>query len=159
MPSSKPAVQQACLPANPCPQAFIDEEILVILGQMDPASRVFDFLYLGRSTLAKHLFFRSSFLPNNLPVSPNLQRVERLQLGGAQQQWDHAHPQCDKVGFVFYLFAFVVHHFNSTFLQGDRQLFPCRVQIPQYPGVGRRGNGFAQVSFQTMSSGQLHNIF
>ena len=30
------------------PQAFIDEEILLILGQMDPASRIFDFLFLGR---------------------------------------------------------------------------------------------------------------
>ena len=33
---------------NIAPQAFIDEEILLILGQMDPASRIFDFLFLGR---------------------------------------------------------------------------------------------------------------
>ena len=28
-------------------KAFIDEEILLILGQMDPASEIFDFMYLG----------------------------------------------------------------------------------------------------------------
>jgi len=28
-------------------KSFIDEEILLILGQMDPASKIFDFLYLG----------------------------------------------------------------------------------------------------------------
>ena len=28
-------------------KSFIDEEILLILGQMDPASQIFDFMYLG----------------------------------------------------------------------------------------------------------------
>jgi len=36
-------------------KAFIDEEILVILGQMDPASRIFDFLYLGSEWNASNL--------------------------------------------------------------------------------------------------------
>jgi len=36
-------------------KAFIDEEILLILGQMDPASRIFDFLYLGSEWNASNL--------------------------------------------------------------------------------------------------------
>ncbi|XP_023321112.1 protein phosphatase Slingshot homolog 2 [Eurytemora carolleeae] len=36
-------------------KAFIDEEILLILGQMDPASKVFDFLYLGSEWNASNL--------------------------------------------------------------------------------------------------------
>jgi len=36
-------------------KAFIDEEILLILGQMDPASAVFDFLYLGSEWNASNL--------------------------------------------------------------------------------------------------------
>jgi protein phosphatase slingshot len=36
-------------------KAFIDEEILLILGQMDPASKIFDFLYLGSEWNASNL--------------------------------------------------------------------------------------------------------
>jgi len=36
-------------------KAFIDEEILLILGQMDPASRILDFLYLGSEWNASNL--------------------------------------------------------------------------------------------------------
>jgi len=36
-------------------KAFIDEEILLILGQMDPASRIFDFLFLGSEWNASNL--------------------------------------------------------------------------------------------------------
>ena len=36
-------------------KSFIDEEILIILGQMDPASRIFDFLYLGSEWNASNL--------------------------------------------------------------------------------------------------------
>jgi len=36
-------------------KGFIDEEILLILGQMDPASRIFDFLYLGSEWNASNL--------------------------------------------------------------------------------------------------------
>ena len=34
---------------------FIDEEILLILGQMDPASKIFDFMYLGSEWNASNL--------------------------------------------------------------------------------------------------------
>ena len=36
-------------------KSFIDEEILLILGQMDPASKIFDFLYLGSEWNASNL--------------------------------------------------------------------------------------------------------
>jgi len=36
-------------------KAFIDEEILVVLGQMDPASEIFDFLFLGSEWNASNL--------------------------------------------------------------------------------------------------------
>ena len=36
-------------------KAFIDEEILLILGQMDPASEIFDFMYLGSEWNASNL--------------------------------------------------------------------------------------------------------
>lgn len=36
-------------------KSFIDEEILVILGQMDPASRILDYLYLGSEWNASNL--------------------------------------------------------------------------------------------------------
>ena len=36
-------------------KSFIDEEILLILGQMDPASKIFDFLYLGSEWNATNL--------------------------------------------------------------------------------------------------------
>ena len=36
-------------------KSFIDEEILVILGQMDPASKILDYLYLGSEWNASHL--------------------------------------------------------------------------------------------------------
>jgi len=36
-------------------KSFIDEEILLILGQMDPASKMFDFLYLGSEWNASNL--------------------------------------------------------------------------------------------------------
>ena len=36
-------------------KSFIDEEILLILGQMDQASKIFDFLYLGSEWNASNL--------------------------------------------------------------------------------------------------------
>merc|ERR1712106_552125 len=36
-------------------KAFIDEEILLILGQMDPASKIFDFMFLGSEWNASNL--------------------------------------------------------------------------------------------------------
>jgi len=36
-------------------KSFIDEEILLILGQMDPASNIFDFMYLGSEWNASNL--------------------------------------------------------------------------------------------------------
>merc|ERR1719430_1921381 len=36
-------------------KAFIDEEILLILGQMDPASKILDFMYLGSEWNASDL--------------------------------------------------------------------------------------------------------
>jgi len=36
-------------------KSFIDEEILLILGQMDPASQIFDFMYLGSEWNASNL--------------------------------------------------------------------------------------------------------
>ena len=36
-------------------KSFIDKEILIILGQMDPASRIQDYLYLGSEWNASNL--------------------------------------------------------------------------------------------------------
>ena len=36
-------------------KSYIDEEILIILGQMDPASKIFDFMYLGSEWNASNL--------------------------------------------------------------------------------------------------------
>ena len=36
-------------------KSFIDKEILVILGQMDPASKILDYLYLGSEWNASNL--------------------------------------------------------------------------------------------------------
>merc|ERR1719250_575845 len=36
-------------------KSFIDEEILLILGQMDPASEIFDFMFLGSEWNASNL--------------------------------------------------------------------------------------------------------
>ena len=36
-------------------KSFIDKEILIILGQMDPASRIEDYLYLGSEWNASNL--------------------------------------------------------------------------------------------------------
>ena len=35
--------------------SFIDQEILTILGQMDPSSKILDYLYLGSEWNASHL--------------------------------------------------------------------------------------------------------
>ena len=48
-------------------KSFIDEEILLILGQMDQASKVFDFLYLP--FILKHILFHLHFALHTLHSS------------------------------------------------------------------------------------------
>ena len=43
------------IPSSTLFKGLIDEEVLLIFGQMDPASKIFDFLYLGSEWNASNL--------------------------------------------------------------------------------------------------------